>query len=176
MIEIAVYGRGGQGAITSAELLATAAFKDGKYSQAFPYFGVERRGAPVMAFVRIDKKFIRLRQQVYNPKYAIVLDYSLLNVINVTRNLREDGMIIVNSNVKPMLNTRANVCIVNATKIAMEIFGKPIINTIILGAFSNATNEVSIKSLEEAIKEKFEKDVAEKNIIALKKAAKICMV
>lgn len=176
MIEIAIYGRGGQGAITSAELLATAAFKDGKYSQAFPYFGVERRGAPVMAFVRIDKKFIRLRQLVHSPKYVIVLDPSLMNVVNVTKNLREDGLIIINSNAKPQLNTRAGVCVVDATKIAMEIFGKPITNTIILGAFSNATNEVSIKSLEAAIKDKFKGEIAEKNIAALKKAAKVCMM
>lgn len=83
MIEIRFHGRGGQGAVTAAEILAKAAFKDGKYSQAFPFFGVERRGAPVMAFTRIDDKPIDLRYQIYNPDYVLVLDDGLLNVVDV---------------------------------------------------------------------------------------------
>ena len=89
MIEIRFHGRGGQGAVTAAEILAKAAFKDGKYSQAFPFFGVERRGAPVMAFTRIDTEPINLRYQVYNPDHVIVLDDGLLNVVDVYSGLKD---------------------------------------------------------------------------------------
>ena len=98
MIEIRFHGRGGQGAVTAAEILAKAAFEDGKFSQAFPFFGVERRGAPVMAFTRIDDKPIQIRYQVQNPDYVVVLDDGLLDVVNVFSGIKNDSSIIINTN------------------------------------------------------------------------------
>ena len=144
MIEIRFHGRGGQGAVTAAEILAKAAFKDGKYSQAFPFFGVERRGAPVMAFTRIDSEPINLRYQVYNPDHVIVLD---------------DGLLASHK-----------VFDVDATGIALEILGVNIVNTIILGYFAKKTGEVSIESLIEVIKETFPGPIGEKNAVAAQKA------
>ena len=97
MIEVRFHGRGGQGAVTAAEILAKAAFEDGKYCQAFPFFGVERRGAPVMAFTRIDDQPIRRRYQVYKPDYVVVLDDGLLEVVDVFSGLKEGGKIIINT-------------------------------------------------------------------------------
>src|SRR5664280_145387 len=96
MIEVRFHGRGGQGAVTAAEILAKAAFEDGKYCQAFPFFGVERRGAPVMAFTRIDDQPIRRRYQVYKPDYVVVLDDGLLEVVDVFSGLKEGGKVIIN--------------------------------------------------------------------------------
>jgi len=95
--EIRIHGRGGQGSVTAAELLAVAAFEDGKYSQAFPFFGVERRGAPVTAFTRLSDKKIRLRSQIYEPDYVIVQDATLVSAVDVTAGLKPDGIVIVNS-------------------------------------------------------------------------------
>ncbi len=97
MKEIRIHGRGGQGSVTAAELIAVAAFEDGKWSQAFPYFGTERRGAPVTAFARISDRKIRVRSQVYEPDYVIVQDPSLLSSVDVASGLKSDGLIIVNS-------------------------------------------------------------------------------
>jgi pyruvate ferredoxin oxidoreductase gamma subunit len=169
MIEIRVHGRGGQGAVTCSELLAVAAFKDGKYSQAFPKFGPERTGAPVEAYCRIDEKFINLRTHIYEPNYLIILDESLLKFIDVTKGLKENGTILINS---PEKKTIKNFKVFNtdATKIALEILGRPVVNTAMLGAFAKVTNLLTIKSLEEALTERFSKDIAEKNIEAIKKA------
>ena len=97
MIEIRIHGRGGQGAVTASEVLAVAAFKDKKFSQAFPKFGPERSGAPVEAYTRIDDKYIDIRTQVYEPNYIIILDDSLLNIMDVTKGLSKDGVIVINS-------------------------------------------------------------------------------
>ncbi len=155
------FGRGGQGAVTASELLAKAVFKDNKFAQAFPSFGVERRGAPVQAFCKIDAQFIRSREQIYKPDYVVVFDSSLLSQVNVS----EDCKIIVNS--EKDYNTK-NLFNVNATKIAIETLGVPIVNTSMLGAFC-ATKEVSLKSMKEAITDKFGKR-AEKNLIAAESA------
>ncbi|MFN3527703.1 MAG: 2-oxoacid:acceptor oxidoreductase family protein [Candidatus Altarchaeaceae archaeon] len=160
MKQITFYGRGGQGAVTAAEILAIAAFYDNKIAQAFPAFGVERRGAPVYAFCKIDSKEIRSREQVYNPDYIIVLDSSLMKNLNV----KENQKVIVNSE----KDYEKNIFSVDATKIALETLGVPIVNTAMLGAFC-ATGEISIDSLKKAIKEKFE-NKAEKNLIAAEKA------
>jgi len=101
MKEIRLHGRGGQGAVTAASILAVAGFADGKYTQAFPSFGVERRGAPVTAFVRISDSFIRRRDQVYNPDIVVVLDVSLFKVENITGGAKKDAMIIINTSGKP---------------------------------------------------------------------------
>jgi len=167
MKEIRWHGRGGQGAVTSAYLLAMAAFKDGKYSQAFPFFGTERRGAPVVSFTRIDDKFIRTREQVYNPDYVVVLDPTLLAVVDVDEGVNKDGLIIINTKQKVDLNSE--VKIVDATSIALEVIGKPFVNTPMIGALVGATGIVTLNSVIDAIKERFPQPIADKNIEAVKK-------
>ncbi len=161
MIEIRFHGRGGQGAVTAAEILAKAAFEDGKYSQAFPFFGVERRGAPVMAFTRIDDKPIKRRYQVYNPNHVLVLDDGLLNVVDVYNGLVDNGKVIVNTNKE--VNSKKETSTIDATGIALEQLGLPIVNTIMLGAYSGLTNEVNLDSITKVIKETFPGKVGEKN-------------
>jgi pyruvate ferredoxin oxidoreductase gamma subunit len=168
MIEIRIHGKGGQGAVTAAEVLAIAAFHDGKFSQAFPSFGPERSGAPVESYCRIDDKFINLRTHVYEPDYLIILDDSLLSAVDVTKGLKRDGNIVINSAEKTKSDFR--IFNIDATKIALDILGKPIVNTAMLGAFAKATKIVTMKSLEEALKEKFSGTLLEKNIQAVKKA------
>ena len=169
MHEIRIHGRGGQGAVTAAELIAKAAFYDGKFSQAFPYFGVERRGAPVQAFCRIDDSFIRIRQNVYEPDYVIVLDSTLLEVVDVFDGLKKEGIVIINTAKKI---GKENVHCIDATSIALEKLGMPIVNTVMLGAFSKVSGLVSIGSIKKAIKEQFAKkgDIAEKNLQAITSA------
>jgi len=161
MINVMFFGRGGQGAVTASELLAKAVFKDNKFAQAFPSFGVERRGAPVQAFCKIDAQFIRSREQIYEPDYVIIFDPSLMEQVKVSKGCK----IIVNS--EKDYNTK-NLFSVNATKIAIETLGVPIVNTSMLGAFC-ATKEVSLESMKDAIKDKFGKR-AEKNLIAAESA------
>jgi pyruvate ferredoxin oxidoreductase gamma subunit len=171
--EIRFHGRGGQGAVTAAELIAIAAFEDKKYSQAFPAFGVERRGAPVMAFARIANEPIRVRSQIYEPDYVIVQDVTLLDVVDVASGLKPEGKIIINTdrNVKDLkLKTKAKVVTIDATKIALEKLGRPIVNTTMLGAFCGATGEVSLDSINKAISERFAGSLGEKNLNAIKTA------
>ncbi|MCD6522350.1 MAG: pyruvate ferredoxin oxidoreductase subunit gamma [Candidatus Diapherotrites archaeon] len=170
MIQVRWHGRGGQGAVTAAEVLAVAASKDGKWCQAFPFFGVERRGAPVMAFTRISDEYIRIRQQVYKPDYVIVLDPTLLEVVNVTDGLNPEGMAIINTTKKPdeiALDTQAEVRTIDATTIALEEIGKPFVNTPMLGAFCGATGHVSVESVVETIKERYPGEIGEKNVKAI---------
>lgn len=173
MKEIRIHGRGGQGSVTAAELIAVAAFEDGKWSQAFPYFGTERRGAPVTAFARISDKKIRVRSQIYEPDYVIVQDPSLLSVVDVASGIREDGLLIVNSEKDPSelkINTRAKVKAIDATTLAISIIGVPIVNTALLGAFAGATGQIRLESVNKAIKDRFPGKVGEKNVEAVKKA------
>ena len=168
--QIRFHGRGGQGSVTAAELLAVAAFYDGKYSQAFPNFGVERRGAPVEAFTRLSDKEIRLREQVQNPDYLIIQDPTLLkDPDSILKGSQKAVGVLINTEKStwPGIN---NVLTVPATKIALEEIGKPFINTALLGAFSAMSGLVSIKSLKKAIRERFPKGVAEKNMMAMERA------
>ncbi len=169
MKEIRIHGRGGQGSVTAAELVAIAAFYDGKYSQAFPNFGVERRGAPVTSFARIDSKFIRRRSQIYEPDFIIVQDPSLIGGVDVFAGAKKGTIVLINSEkLAADFKAPAGVMIktVPATRIGMEIIGKPIINTILLGAFAGLTGLIKMKSVEKAIQERFEGEIAEKNIVA----------
>lgn len=173
MKEIRIHGRGGQGSVTAAELIAVAAFEDGKWSQAFPYFGTERRGAPVTAFARISDKQIRTRAQIYQPDYVIVQDPSMIHAVDVAGGLKENGLLIVNSEKKPSelkLTTGARIKTIDATRLALEIIGLPIVNTALLGAFAAATGEIRQESVNKAIRERFPGKVGEKNIAAVKKA------
>ena len=174
--EIRLHGRGGQGAVTSSQVLAIAAFKAGKFSQAFPNFGVERTGAPVESYVRIAGKPINLRQHVYDPDYVIVLDSSLLDAVDVTKGLQKNGTIIVNTDKSPAVLKKKlgafKIYPINITKIALEVIGKPFVNIASLGAFCALNKNVPLKALDAAIEELFtargKAKVAEFN----KKAAK----
>jgi 2-oxoacid:acceptor oxidoreductase gamma subunit (pyruvate/2-ketoisovalerate family) len=167
--EIRIHGRGGQGGVTAAELLARAAFKEGKWVQAFPFFGAERRGAPVKAFARLSDKPILVRSQIYNPDYVIVLDSGLLNLVDVTEGMKKDGIVIVNTQKKPSeLNLKQDrIATVDATGIALElqlvVSGLPVLNTIMLGAFAKATGEVKLDSVLEAIRLVWSEAAGEKN-------------
>ena len=158
MYEVRFHGRGGQGAVTAANILAAAAFKEGKQVQAFPMFGVERRGAPVAAFMRMDEKRIDLRTQVYKPDCVVVLDTTLLNVVDVSAGLKEGGIIILNTQKKPSeFSYKGKVFCVDATTIAVQnklgTATNPIVNTAILGAYSKAAGNIGMAALDWAIQE-----------------------
>ncbi len=170
MIEIRFHGRGGQGSVTAAEILAKAAFKDGKYSQAFPFFGVERRGAPVMAFTRIADEPIDIRYQIYNPDYVLVLDDGLMNVVDIFSGIKKNSEVIINIDEEFNEDIDIPVHNIDATGIALDILGRNIVNTIILGYFAKKTQVVTIDSLIEVIKETFPGKVGELNAEATKKA------
>ena len=170
MIEIRFHGRGGQGAVTAAEILAKAAFEDGKYVQAFPFFGVERRGAPVMAFTRIDDKPIRRRYQVYKPDYVVVLDDGLLEVVDVFSGLKNEGMVILNTTNEAPSHKGSETHVIDATGIALDKLGLPIVNTVMLGAFAGATGKVTLDSIIKIIKETFPGKIGENNAEAAQAA------
>jgi pyruvate ferredoxin oxidoreductase gamma subunit/2-oxoisovalerate ferredoxin oxidoreductase gamma subunit len=159
MYEIRFHGRGGQGAVTAANILAAAAFKQGYDVQAFPMFGVERRGAPVTAFTRMDDKPIDIKTQIYEPDTVVVLDPTLLEVVNVAEGLPEGGYIIINSSKDPgeFKFDNMKVSTVDATTIAVEnklgTRTNPIVNTAILGAYSKVIGNVNMESIEAAILE-----------------------
>jgi len=175
LIEIRWHGRGGQGAVTSAGLVAKAAINEGKYAQALPAFGAERRGAPVLAFVRIsENKPIRVRTEVTKPDLVVVLDPSLLRVVNVTSGLKANGMVIINAKkqveqISQEFGFNCSLAAVDATKIARELLGVTIVNTSMIGALIKATGVVSLESLFEPLKERFGR-LAERNIDAMKRA------
>jgi len=155
-----MHGRGGQGAVIAAKILASAIFKEGKYAQSFPSFGVERRGAPVLAFTRIDNKPIRLRSAIYEPDHLIVLDATLIKSTNVFSGLKRGGTILVNTpSPKSLFNfpEEYSVAVVDAAGIAVKhnigTKAMPIVNTSILGAFAKFTGIVTIEAVVEAIRE-----------------------
>ena len=174
MIEIRFHGRGGQGAVTSAELLAIAAITEGKYAQAFPSFGPERRGAPVIAYCRIDDKPIKVRSSINEPDVVLVLDGSILKIVDVASGLKPDGVLVTNSPLTPAqlrteLGIKQKVATVNAKKIAMEVLGLPITNTTMLGGLVKSTGVVDKESVIEPLKDRFGR-IAEKNIKAYERA------
>ncbi|AGB04646.1 2-oxoacid:acceptor oxidoreductase, gamma subunit, pyruvate/2-ketoisovalerate family [Aciduliprofundum sp. MAR08-339] len=161
MIEIRFHGRGGQGSVIASKILAKAFFMEGKYVSSFPYFGVERRGAPVTAFTRVDDKPIRAKYQIYDPDYVIVLDPSLIKAVDVLRGIKEDGWVLVNTmkspkELKKMLDF-PKVATVDATTIAIRhrlgSQAAPIVNTAILGAFARISGLVKIETVMDAIRE-----------------------
>ena len=162
MQEIRFHGRGGQGAVIGSEVLAHAFFFEDKYVQAFPAFGVERRGAPVTAFCRVDRQPINLRNQIYHPDHVVLLDASMLETVNVTDGLKPHGSILINSAREPeFFNARFDgsyqIYVVDAAAIAVAhrlgSASNPIVNTAILGAFAKATGLVGIDAVEQAIEE-----------------------
>ncbi len=174
MIEIRFHGRGGQGSVTCAELLALAAIGEGKYAQAFPSFGPERRGAPVVAFCRISDQPIKIRANVYEPDIVMVLDSSLLKLVNVAAGMKQKGLIVTTSQdtpekVRELLKGKYRLAVVDATKIAMEVLGVPITNTTMLGSLVKASEIVKRESFVSPFKNRFGR-IAEKNISAFNKA------
>lgn len=176
IMEVRWHGRGGQGAWTASELLARAAIHEGKYIQSFPEFGPERMGAPVTAFTRISTEPIKIHCAVYNPDIVAVIDPTLLKTVPVTEGLSEEGTIIVNSKdapteIRKILNSnKGKVWAVPATEIAIKILGMPIGNTAMLGAVARITEIVKLESIEKVVKERFRKDLAEKNFAVIKEA------
>lgn len=176
MIEIRLHGRGGQGAVTSAELLAQAAINEGKYAQAFPSFGPERRGAPVVAFCRISDETIRLRTNIYNPDLVLVLDPSILRLVDVSAGLKDDGALITNTkyssdDIRKELGIKHRLATVDASKIAREELGVPITNTTMLGALLKTQELVPVDSLIPPLEKRFGR-IAARNINAFKRAYK----
>ncbi len=167
MIEIRLLGRGGQGAYISAEMLAAAFVREGKYATAFPMFGGERRGAPVNVFVRYDDKPIRLKSQIYYPDCCIITDPLLALTPNALKGLKPGGVVVMNqphlSEEKPHENT-AVLAVVDATGIALEEVGRPITNTVMLGAFVKATGSVKLDSVLDTFKQYFKQKLLDSNI------------
>lgn len=174
MIEIRLHGRGGQGTVTAAELIAEAAFHDGKFSQAFPSFGIERRGAPVEAYARISDGPITLHSKIYKPDYLIIQDPTLINLHEVRQGITSKTFIIINTEKNAVdfkkIFGRNGIQTIPATQIALQILGKPIINTILLGAFAAACGLLNPVSLTKAITARFKGEIAEKNLKAMNTA------
>ena len=174
MIEVRWHGRGGQGAVTSVELLAVSAIAAGKYAQGFPSFGPERRGAPVAAFTRIDDKKINVRSGIYEPDVVLVLDSSLIGLVNITDGLKPTGKIIVNTakstaEIRQALNFSGTLATVDGTGIARKEMGVPIANTTMIGALLKVTGVMGLEEMKESVEHRFGR-IAQKNINAMKRA------
>ena len=176
MKEIRIHARAGQGAITTARILAMAAFQQGKYALAFPHFGAERMGAPMNAFVRMDDDKIRLRSRVHAPDYVLVVDLTLASSeeFGVFQGLKAGGAAIINYAGDPSdfaSRTTAKVWALPASEIAMELLGQDRANMPLLGAFAASTGEVELPALEKAIVENFgEGKIATLNVEAVRRA------
>ncbi len=182
MFQVRIHGRGGQGVVTGAEMLSIAAFLEGCNAQAFPSFGSERTGAPVVAFCRIDDKEIRLREPIIEPDALIIQDPTLLFQVDVFAGLQREGYIIINTNktfdelglgefAKKFRPER--LLTVSATDLALKHVGRPVPNVPLLGAFAAASGLISIDSVAAAIRDKFSGKVAEGNIAAATEAYNI---
>ena len=179
MLQVRIHGRGGQGVVTAAELLSVAAFSEGRHSQAFPSFGSERSGAPVVAFCRIDDREIRSHEPITHPDALIVQDATLLHQVDVFSGLGRDGYVLINSphgfdelglgefarDFRP-----ERLLTVPATALAREHLGRPVPNAVLLGGFAGISGTVSIDSIAEAIRQKFSGEVAEQNVSAAEAA------
>ncbi len=174
MQEIRIHGRGGQGGVTSAELLAQGTINKGKFGQAFPSFGPERRGAPVQAFVRVSDEQIRLRERIYEPDIIMVLDPTLLDIVNVGEGLKSDGLVVLNSHapgeeIKEKYGF-PRLAQVDATNIAIEELGVPITNTTMLGALLKASGILEVSDMEELIQDRFGPKLGPKNYKAMNRS------
>jgi len=180
MFQVRIHGRGGQGVVSGAELLSVAAFLEGRYAQAFPSFGSERMGAPVMAFCRIDTREIRLREPVMEPDALIIQDPTLLHQVDLFNGLPKEGFILLNSTrtfeelglAGFVGGFRAGrLCTLPATEIALKHVGRPVPNVPLLAAFAAITGQIRQESVIKAIREKFPSAIAEKNVAAAAEAA-----
>lgn len=178
LVEIVFHGRGGQGSVTAANLFVAAALKDGnKGVQAFPFFGAERRGAPVRAFARISGDEIHLRSEIYTPDIVIVLDESIMDMVDVLKGLKKNGRILINTTKNPKdfdFSKKYDVATVDATGIALKheilVGGIPVVNTPILGAVPKIFDRVTLKSIQDTVKGKWKGELADKNVKATQDA------
>jgi pyruvate ferredoxin oxidoreductase gamma subunit len=175
MFQVRIHGRGGQGVVTAAEMLSVAAFLEGRHAQAFPSFGSERTGAPVVAFCRIDDREIRLREPVLEPDALIIQDPTLLHQVDVFGGLARDGYVLINTSrtfdalgVGEFARSLSaeRLCTVAATEIALRHVGRPLPNAALLGGFAAVSGRISIESVAAAIRETFSGKVAEGNVAA----------
>jgi len=175
LVEIRWHGRGGQGIVSVSRLLAEAALMDKKHVQAFPEFGPERSGAPVRGFTRISDQPISIHSQIYNPNIVVVVDPTLLGN-SVTSGLAKDGTIVANTEQTPdelgkTLSVRnAHVYAVNARRIALDVLGRPIYNTAMLGALIRVAPLTSFDSITKVVRARFPGTLGEKNVVAMKRA------
>ena len=181
IIQVRVHGRGGQGVVTAAELIALAAFYDGKEAQAFPFFGVERSGAPIVAFARISETNIKTREQIYEPDFLIVQDDTLIYDQSILKGCSRDTKLLINTSkskteifkeLKSSKITLNNIFTTAATEIALEFLGRNIVNTIILGGLIKHSNLFSLESLNKAVETKLKakgEQVLQKNLQAISK-------
>jgi 2-oxoacid:acceptor oxidoreductase gamma subunit (pyruvate/2-ketoisovalerate family) len=173
MKEITVFGRGGQGAVVAAEILAEAYFHEGFYTQSFPSFGVERRGAPVMAFLRVDKEFIYLRSMIYKAHMGLILSPDVIKGPTFKLSLVDKATLVINSKSSLSEAAEFDCYYVDATSIALEFElgskAQPLVNTAMLGAFASVTNDLSLDNLLKAVENKVPLKV-DKNLSAVKKA------
>ena len=184
MIEIRWHGRGGQGAKTASLLLADAAFNTGKYIQGFPEYGPERMGAPITAYNRISNNPIRIHSNIYEPDYVVVVDDTLLESVDVTAGLKEDGAIVINTTKekedleKVLHNYKGDIYTIDARKVSMESLGRYFPNTPMLAAIVKVANIMEeqdfLEDMQGSFKHKFAKkpEVIEGNMNALKLALK----
>jgi pyruvate ferredoxin oxidoreductase gamma subunit len=179
MLQIRIHGRGGQGVVTAAELLAVAAFEQGRHAQAFPSFGSERTGAPVVAFCRIDDREIRLREPIVAPDVLIVQDPTLLHQVDVFQGLAADGYVLINSKrgfdelglgAIARRFRHARLLTVPATEIALKHLGRPLPNAVLLGGFAALTGIVTLDAVAHAIRNKFSGKIADGNVAAATEA------
>lgn len=179
MLQIRIHGRGGQGVVTAAELLSVAAFEQGRHAQAFPSFGSERTGAPVVAFCRIDDREIRLREPILSPDVLIVQDPTLLHQVDVFQGLQPDGYVLINSRRSFSELGLAEVAArfrherlttVPATEIALKHLKRPLPNAVLLGGFAALSGLISLDAVAHALRDKFSGPVAEANITAAAEA------
>jgi len=179
MLQIRIHGRGGQGVVTAAEMVSIAAFEQGRHAQAFPSFGSERTGAPVVAFCRIDDREIRLREPILAPDVLIVQDPTLLHQVDVFQGLQPDGYVLINS--KRSFDElgladiatrfrRERLITVPASEIALKHLGRPLPNAVLLGGFAALSGLVSLDAVAHAIREKFSGKVAQANVDAASEA------
>jgi len=179
MFQVRIHGRGGQGVVTAAEMLSIAAFLEGRHAQAFPSFGSERMGAPVIAYCRIDDREIRLREPVREPDALLIQDPTLLHQVDVFGGLAKDGYILINTTrtfdalgVGDFVRgfDPGHLCTVPATELALKHVGRPVPNAALLGGFAAISGRISIESVAAAIRETFSGKVAEGNVAAARAA------
>jgi pyruvate ferredoxin oxidoreductase gamma subunit len=179
MFQVRIHGRGGQGVVTAAEMLSIAAFEEGMHAQAFPTFGSERTGAPVVSFCRIDEAPIRVREPIASPDAVIIQDPTLLHQVDLFNGLERDGFILLNSSRRfeelglgefAAGFRQERTLTIPATEIAREQMGRPLPNTVLIGGFAALSGIVSIDAVAKAIHEKFKGSVAEKNVLAAQTA------
>lgn len=182
MLQVRIHGRGGQGVVTAAEMLSIAAFDEGRHAQAFPSFGSERTGAPVVAFCRIDDREIRLREPIMEPDALIIQDPTLLHQVDVFAGLKAEGYILINTNksfeelgLGDFVRERPaeRLCTVPATELALKHVGRPVPNVPLLGGFAAISGVIRLESVIKAIRERFAGKVAEGNIAAATEAFNI---